>query len=373
MIPKCTPRWSTILLCLVLSIFFTNGVGQSPPPKSSKDSVPEQDPQLKLRPPLVPGAEDGNPQRIHLDVVVTDSSGKSVPELTQQDFSILDNGKQASIASFAAFKGQGDSAYPSVEVIFLIDTVNSGLLDVDLTREAIEKILRRNGGHLEHPTSVFWFTDAGVRVMLKPSTDGNALADLVHRVAPTIHTIHSAAGSEGLLERLQLSVRTLSLIAANESKKPGRKLLVWTGPGWPTLSAEPVLYNARGHHLNFDSIVSLSTSLRQARMELCSPAAGSGFFSGNFMKGVKTAHDASSGNLGLQVLAIQSGGRTLDPGNGSHIGDLISSCVMDAGPYYTLSFDPPKAEQADEYHQLTVKVDKPGLKVRTNSGYYIQP
>jgi hypothetical protein len=41
--------------------------------------------------------------------------------------------------------------------------------------------------------------------------------------------------------------------------------------------------------------------------------------------------------------------------------------------YYTIGFDPPAAEHVDEYHELAVKVDKPGTTAHTNSGYYSQP
>ncbi|MGA9717957.1 MAG: VWA domain-containing protein, partial [Acidobacteriaceae bacterium] len=57
-------------------------------------------------------------------------------------------------------------------------------------------------------------------------------------------------------------------------------------------------------------------------------------------------------------------------------GDLaafISKCVAEAKPYYTIGFDPADAEHTDEYHALDVTVDKPGLKARTNTGYYAEP
>jgi hypothetical protein len=41
--------------------------------------------------------------------------------------------------------------------------------------------------------------------------------------------------------------------------------------------------------------------------------------------------------------------------------------------YYTLSFDPPMTEHADDYHDLKVMVDRPKLTARTNTGYYNQP
>jgi hypothetical protein len=51
----------------------------------------------------------------------------------------------------------------------------------------------------------------------------------------------------------------------------------------------------------------------------------------------------------------------------------MKETVQDAGDYYTLTFDPPKAEFPDEYHELTVRVDKPKVAVRTNSEYYDPP
>ena len=41
--------------------------------------------------------------------------------------------------------------------------------------------------------------------------------------------------------------------------------------------------------------------------------------------------------------------------------------------FYTLSFDPPYAAQPDEYHDLKVQIEAPGLSARTTAGYYDQP
>jgi hypothetical protein len=52
---------------------------------------------------------------------------------------------------------------------------------------------------------------------------------------------------------------------------------------------------------------------------------------------------------------------------------MVFLLVAEAKAYYTLGFDPPSAEHTDEYHELEVKVDKPQMKARTNSGYYAEP
>lgn len=59
---------------------------------------------------------------------------------------------------------------------------------------------------------------------------------------------------------------------------------------------------------------------------------------------------ANPGNLALKVLATQSGGYILGPNN--DLASQIDQCVAGSGPYYAISFDPPRAEHANEYHDL---------------------
>ena len=69
-----------------------------------------------------------------------------------------------------------------------------------------------------------------------------------------------------------------------------------------------------------------------------------------FLNGVESAQQASLKNLDRKVLAVQSGGRVLGPGN-----DLVSqidSCVQEASAFYTLSFDPSRADHPAEYRSL---------------------
>ena len=77
------------------------------------------------------------------------------------------------------------------------------------------------------------------------------------------------------------------------------------------------------------------------------------------------------GNLGLPVLAIQSGGLALTFNN--DIGAMLQQCVADAAPYYEISFTPAPVDQRDELHIVDVQTEKPGLTTRTRQLYYAQP
>jgi VWFA-related protein len=318
--------------------------------------------------------------RIKLDVVVTGDGGKPVTGLGPMDFKILDNNQPRKILSFRSFAGNDAKQNPSAEVILVVDTVNLPFQQVSFIRQEIARFLRQNGGHLAQPVSFILFTDAGIRMQPRPSTDGNALLGIVDQIKGSISTINSAMGADGDLTRFQRSVHQLENIAENESRRPGRKLLIWIGPGWPLLQGPNFRFTEKNQRDYFDSIVDISSKLREARMAVYSVAAsGTGLGAGevqrfvyqDFLKGVRTPRQTDSANLSLKVIATESGGRVLGPDN--DIAGQINTCIEDAKAFYTLSFDPPPAAQADEYHDLKVQVGQPEMAARTNSGYYNQP
>jgi VWFA-related protein len=317
--------------------------------------------------------------RIKLDVMVTDKSGKPVSGLDLKDFTLLDNSLPAKILSFQAIDGTvrpagaGQAADHRVEVILLLDTVNVDFQQVAAERQEIGRFLRLKSSHLAQPMSIYLFTKDGVQFQSDLSADGSAVAAALNQVDGQLRTIDRAQGAWGDLDRVLLSVRNLDSIAQTEENNPGLKILIWVGPGWPMLdSSRFQSSSSKGQEQLFDSIVELSSSLREAHIALYSISAGQSgsgtFLYEDFLKGVKSAQKASPSNLGLKVLAVQSGGRVLPPSN--DLASEIDSCIQDANAFYTISFDPPRADKKNEYHDLKVVVDKPGLKALTNTGYY---
>jgi VWFA-related protein len=315
-------------------------------------------------------------RRIHLDVVVTDAAGHVVSGLRQPDFTVLDKSLSEPIQSFRAVDGL--AAEPPVEIVLILDAMNTSFQQVAAVRQGVEKFLRQNGGRLALPVSVVFLTDTGVKAN-HATRDGNALAADIEKLPAPSHVINSAQGLDGLMLRFGRSVDALTQITKYEATKPGRKLMIWVGEGWPMLSSARFHMDTRNQSSFFHSIVDLSTSLREARVTLYGVIPqdmdkgieARAFMYQNFLKGVETAKQADAGNLSLQVLAEQSGGRALGP-TGDIYGDIVR-CAGDANAYYELSFDSAAAERVDVYHGLEVKLNRPGLRVRTNTGYYAQP
>jgi VWFA-related protein len=318
----------------------------------------------------------GPERRVWLDVVVTDKSGKPVSGLQQQDFTVLDDKQPQAILSFRANDAPGQAADPT-QVILLIDTVNTPFQAVSNGRVQLEKFLRRDDGQLPVPTSLIFLTDTSAEQSLT-TRDGNALADALNSKQGNLRIIGRSQGFYGAVDRIQISINALEKLAGAAATHPGRTLVVWVSPGWPLLSGPNAVPTEKGQESLFKTVVSLSTELRQSRVTLYDidplgmADAGSTqtFYYGKFLKGVSSANQVQGGNLALQVLALQSGGRVLNSAN-----DLvrsITSCLLDAKVFYTLSFESPRADHPNEYHTLQVKMGKSGLTARTRTGYYAQ-
>ena len=314
--------------------------------------------------------------------MVTDKKGNPVTGLTQQDFTLQDNGQPAKILSWQAFDGITARPDPPVEVILVIDELNLPAALVSAADDEARNFLQQNHGHLAQPVSIYRITKDGLSASAQPSLDGNLLADeIAHRSEPrTIWRAQMVSQSigrlakDGALHSKLQSLVALGSIAIEERRKPGRKLMFWLGPGWH-------FENAVGIGA-FDFLTELLTRLREARIELWK-ATEWPYFSANGQPALLgdvvfpedltdlTPEKVSLINLALYVVATQTGGGVL--ATPSNLGALIGKRVEEASKFYSLTFDPPPTNKVDEYHDLKVEVSESNSTVRTSTSYYNQP
>jgi VWFA-related protein len=327
---------------------------------------------------LAPGQQNASTaapasRRIVLDVVVTPKSGKPVPGLQEQDFTLLDNKTPRPIASFRAVNGN-----EPVSVILLVDTVNTDYQRVAYEREQLDKFLSANGGHLAHPTKLAFFTDTGTQIQQGSTTDGNSIKAALDQYTVGLRSIRRTSGIYGDGERFELSIKTLGQLVSAESRQPGRTIILWISPGWPLLSGPGIYLDHNQQEQIFNDVINLSTQLRQSRITLYGvdplgagqPVSTTYYYQG-FLKGVSRPDHVDAADLGLQVLATQTGGLALSSNN--DIAAMLQTCVDDTEAYYEISFDAPPTEHPNEYHSIDLKLANPGLIARTRTGYYSQP
>ncbi len=319
--------------------------------------------------------------QIVLDVEVTDKSGNPVAGLQQQDFTVLDNSRPSAILSFKpegeAVAGAGTDATP--QLFLVLDEVNTELERVMYERESAKLFLAQNHGKLQYPVSLAFFTEAGMQIQTQPSRDGNALIAAINQMGTPRRLIERRSGLYGSEDLLRMSLDALTAFITQERARPGRKFVIWLSPGWPFLNAVPNSLTPKQKQRIFKSVVGYSTALREARITLyCvdpqgATDAGSTESSRyqQFVKGLTKVDRAEIGDMGLQVLATQSGGRVII-GNDSLL-NSINHSAADMSAYYEITLESAKANRENPYHEIEVKLDKAGLKARTRMGYYPEP
>jgi len=319
-------------------------------------------------------AAQPNDGRINLDVVVTPKSGPPVGDLQEQDFTLLDNKTPRPIAYFKAVNGR----HSAVEIVLVIDAINASYLNISYQRSQIDKLLRADEGRLTHPMALALFTDRGTQILADFSVDGNALSAALDREDVALRSLTRNSGFWGATERWQLSLSALTDLLTAVEPEPGRKIVICVSPGWPLLSGPRIDLDSQMLQKIFADVVNLSTQMREGRFTLYNvdplgpgePPLRASYYE-EFLPGISKPNQAQIGDLGLQVLAVQSGGLAPTPGN--DITGALHECLADIEPFYEISFDPAPADHPDEYHRLDIRIARPGLTARTKRGYYAQP
>jgi VWFA-related protein len=326
--------------------------------------------------PSVPDRAAARPATLTFTVEVTDKSGHPVPGLQPGDFTFFDDNARAPIESFAAYT-QGPRSPQSLIVLF--DTVNMGFAGDSIARGQLIDFLRKFQSPLPYPVSLLVLTDNGITQLGKTSSDPKTLIAALNAQKSVLRNIGRSAGFWGAAEREETAINALSLVARSVKNAPGRKLLLWIGPGWPIFDNPAITYSDSQLHQIFAEVVGLSDLMTQANVTLydVDPLgtwdAGSfrTFLWQSFTKPVIRWTRALPGNLALQVLATQSGGLVLNSSN--DVAGEVNTCARDGSAWYTITFAPQASEKPDTWHSVQVKLDKPGLTVRTRPGYYAQP
>ena len=359
---------------------------------------------------------------IRLDVTVTDQAGRPVAGLGRDDFTLLDNGHPQEIVAFRAASNQHNQADTPISVLLLIDALDLSPNLAAFEREQVAKFLRQNGGHLAQPVTIYSLENSRFFLLANPSRDGNALAKVVEYDKPLnngLLFVPSPSNSPVLV-----GLRAIGTMARTETLNPGRKPLLWVGPG---LASSLFSRGGTGQYPNgifdhidpraggvrtliadrtspkdrediFEKIYWFSALLRHAHISIDTSSVGEGNETPaltqipsqqtdateltsdrmrsmdvwkQFLADSPSAQQASMMDLYKKVLAVKSGGLVLPPEK--DLAQQIARCVTDAGSYYTLTFDPPLAAQTHEYHALKVKLSQAELTVRTIGGYYDEP
>ncbi len=332
---------------------------------------------------------------VQVDVVVRDKNGPALG-LSQDDFTLLDNGKPQKISVFAV-KGAQSSKPPLVPLpagtvsnrvnrngqeaatstVLLIDRLNTAVENQHYANEKIVKFLetRRSQDRI----GIYAFGN-GLHVVQDLTDDPDRLSRAVNSLKPQNAKSRTLdvpgpfekrevemSGDGHALDEYKLFTaeeRVLSIkqafeaIAHHLAQVPGRKSLIWVTGSFP-------LRIETAHETKDFSqdMKEAAQALNDANVALYAVDArglvgGFGKVWGFTIPGLDT----------VNTLAGLTGGRAYYADNG--LDSLIAEAVEDSELIYTLGFYPSQESQDGDWHKLKVLVDRRGVSARYREAYF---
>jgi VWFA-related protein len=362
-----------------------------------------QNPTLKTRTKEERDREYMATRRITLNVQVTDDAGKPVTDLDARDFTLFDNQQPRKLAAFHAI--DGEAMNDATEVVIVLDAINSTTPALEAEKNGIFKYLAQRHSALPYPTSFVLWSNGHLKATgatRDRNTIGRAFVSITKNVhsnacAPVDNAVVKVAKGSGagapvdsgvdphgvdaancLQAHFKDSLAALDGITQQQLTLGGRTILIWVGPGWPLVSvAEFQQMTPKSRKNYFDEIVTVLHDLRAAQVTLDVVAARDPTRGDATVipppppEGASSPESAHPDSLALPVLAQQTGGLVMTSST-DVVADL-GKFLDDADWYYALSFNSPPAQNGVELRSLEVKVNRPGLNVRTMICYYTEP
>jgi VWFA-related protein len=367
-----------------------------------------------------------------IPAIVTDHSGAHVSGLTQADFTVLENGQQQKIAFFHHIQANTvpeEAASPNPpppgeftnktqsrserSAILVFDLLNSSITEQSNARDELMKFLSESP-QLGEPICLLVFDAYGITLLhdftknpallaeaLKNTkghrppkdtpTDANPLESVYRGVEGwnSLSASRSNAARQGrndmlryftenqaasLGERTWMTLEALREIGEAYAGIPGRKSLIWATGGFPFEMGDASHFGAyeRGLLPAYEDAWRTLTRGNIAVYpldveDLVNPA----FVAPNSGQPLPQ-HIGITSDVGkLESFAESTGGKLCDRKT-SALG-CFNAAVDDSSDYYLIGFYQSSGNSNPGWRKLSVKVSRPGLQVRSRSGYYLRP
>ncbi len=364
--------------------------------------------------PTAPKGEDEvvriSSSLVQIDAVVTDRNGRHVTDLKPEDFELFEDGKPREITNFSYVVARTppnpvatpvspnipgfpparlDPSRVKRTLAFVVDDLTMSFESLYYTREALKNFINTR----MEPGDVVAIVraGAGMGALQQFTNDKRVLLAAVER----IHRQFAVGGSIGAFgapdpsgfDRFQEDVFTVGTLGAVDYvvrglyELPGRKSVVLISDGFR-------LFNPTGDNRVFDAFRRLTDLANRAStviytmdargLQIVGPtAADSGGFAnpGEFSAAIQRQSQAIfDTQAGLVTLAQATGGFAIR--NSNDLSGGLGKILDDQQGYYLLAYSPeessfqPQSNGRIPFHNLKVRVKRPGLTIRARSGFF---
>ena len=362
---------------------------------------------------------------VTVPVIVTDKSGGHVRGLKKEDFVLLEDGKQQTVATFEEIRepripllrAKRPNQFSNIVVpgtapvpitILVFDLVNTPLPDQDHARAQLVRYLTKSGER-KQLVALFAITRDGVKVLHDFTSDASAVAASLGNVRREGNMVEQASQeklpSDPMLgpamrrmveaeQRLESTERRAAIITTLQSLQqiaqlcsgiPGRKGLLWATAGFPfTIDELHMSMNIAG--VKGNSIRDVSDLYRQTWRVLnqaevavypvdvrglVNPEVPDMNIQNPNPEFGEHAQWLQTETIGtFRTVADATGGRAFF--NTNDLDGAFQAAANDNSSYYLLSYYLAHSNKKPGWHKLEVKVQREKVQVRCRSGFFVR-
>ncbi len=306
---------------------------------------------------------------VTVPVSVLDRQGRFIPNLKREDFTLLENGNEQSIAFF-------ETAEKPFTVALLLDTSASTQFKLSEIKAAALEFAKQ----LRPQDRVLLVTfNSEVLLLTDPTNDLELIAETVEEF------VHSGTATR-LYDAVSLT------IAERLNRIKGRKAIVLFTDGVDTASQQasyqstleqveeldaliyPVQYDTSDYMRAMQGSGQGSVTTTTTRRGIFGSTTSTQTYSAPANSGAPlpgtTKEDYDRANLYLHALADKSGGRLYQANDTRQLADSFTRIAEELRRQYTLGYYPKTASGADgERRAIRVRVRQPNLAVKARNSY----
>ena len=315
-----------VAAAIAASVSLISAAAQTPGP-TAQGSPAAQQPAVQQSPSFRAGVE-----LVSLNVTVTDSAGRYITDLSQQDFQVFEDGVIQETTFFTR------TNLP-IALGLLVDTSASMETRLPIAQEAAIGFARKL--RTQDLAEVIDF-DSRV-VILQPFT--NNAPDLEAAIRRT-----SAGGSTSMYNAIYIALKDLKKVVATNVDEIRRQAIVVLSDGEDTSSLLP-----------FEEVLDLAKRSETAIYAIGLRANDAGS-SGN--KGFKEAEFV------LRQLSQETGGRAFFPNQVTELPAIYTQIAEELSSQYTVGYTSKNTKRDGAWRRVVVRVNRPSVVSRTKQGYF---
>jgi len=361
---------------------------------------------------------------VQLNIIVQDKKGNPVTDLKKEDFEIKDAGKVQTVSLFSmesnaplpiateplppnvfTNKLERRAGTPSSVSVILLDWLNTKFADRAYAQAQVIKFLQQQIRPEDHIG--LYTLSRGLRVLHDYTSDSTELLARLNssdgRSLPDLSRAESRSGGPAMLldtwlrgggasraeadfytiDRVNGTLKAIEFIANHLSAVPGRKNLIWVSGGFPLeigFDSPAAMRDPTREQRTFsDEIDRTVRAVNNANLAIY-PVDARGLMTspqfsaerrGNANRRPPRIPPPAPGSKNqdtMRELASRTGGRAYI--NTNDLNKAIRDAIQDTRVTYTLGFYPSGEKFDGKFHELKVKVDRPGANIRYRKGYF---